>query len=168
MKPMINSLPETVFTTKVDDLLNWGRASSQWYMLFRVSVLRDRADADGRTTRRSRSVRGGSTRNTAAVGSNDCSRNSDLQDGQTDEAASRSDAGSKIRHLNGQLFKLRRVISVSLFGMQGGRQDRAGGCLCAGMSATSGSVDRRSSTHSGQDDTREVAGKVQPPELRIS
>ena len=34
MKPLINSLPETVFTTKVDDILNWGRASSQWYMLF--------------------------------------------------------------------------------------------------------------------------------------
>ena len=34
MKPLINSLPETVFTTKVDDMLNWGRASSQWYMLF--------------------------------------------------------------------------------------------------------------------------------------
>jgi len=34
MKPLLNSLPETVFTTKVDDLLNWGRASSQWYMLF--------------------------------------------------------------------------------------------------------------------------------------
>ena len=32
--PITNSLPETVFTTKVDDLLNWGRASSQWYMLF--------------------------------------------------------------------------------------------------------------------------------------
>jgi hypothetical protein len=32
--PLINSLPETVFTTKVDELLNWGRASSQWYMLF--------------------------------------------------------------------------------------------------------------------------------------
>jgi hypothetical protein len=31
---LINQLPETVFTTKVDDLLNWGRASSQWYMLF--------------------------------------------------------------------------------------------------------------------------------------
>ena len=31
---LINSLPETVFTTKVDELLNWGRASSQWYMLF--------------------------------------------------------------------------------------------------------------------------------------
>src|SRR5436309_15549990 len=34
MKPLLNSLPETVFTTKVDSLLNWGRASSQWYMLF--------------------------------------------------------------------------------------------------------------------------------------
>ena len=32
--PITNSLPETVFTTRVDDLLNWGRASSQWYMLF--------------------------------------------------------------------------------------------------------------------------------------
>ena len=31
---LLNQLPETVFTTKVDDLLNWGRASSQWYMLF--------------------------------------------------------------------------------------------------------------------------------------
>ncbi|HEX9273642.1 MAG TPA: NADH-quinone oxidoreductase subunit B, partial [Candidatus Binatia bacterium] len=27
-------MPETAFTTKVDALLNWGRASSQWYMLF--------------------------------------------------------------------------------------------------------------------------------------
>lgn len=32
--PLMNQLPETVFTTKVDELLNWGRASSQWYMLF--------------------------------------------------------------------------------------------------------------------------------------
>jgi NADH:ubiquinone oxidoreductase subunit B-like Fe-S oxidoreductase len=32
--PLINQLPETVFTTKLDDLLNWERASSQWYMLF--------------------------------------------------------------------------------------------------------------------------------------
>ena len=31
---LLNQLPENVLTTKVDDLLNWGRASSQWYMLF--------------------------------------------------------------------------------------------------------------------------------------
>jgi NADH-quinone oxidoreductase subunit B len=30
----LNQLPETVFSTTVDELLNWGRASSQWYMLF--------------------------------------------------------------------------------------------------------------------------------------
>lgn len=29
-----NQLPESVITTKVDDLLNWGRASSLWYLLF--------------------------------------------------------------------------------------------------------------------------------------
>src|SRR5687768_3184123 len=31
---LINSLPEMVLTTKVDDLLNWTRKSSLWYMMF--------------------------------------------------------------------------------------------------------------------------------------
>ena len=31
---LINTVPETVGTTKVDDLLNWTRKSSVWYMLF--------------------------------------------------------------------------------------------------------------------------------------
>ena len=29
-----NKLPTTIVTTKVDELLNWGRLSSLWYMLF--------------------------------------------------------------------------------------------------------------------------------------
>ncbi len=32
--PLINSVPETVVTSKIDDVLNWTRKSSVWYMLF--------------------------------------------------------------------------------------------------------------------------------------
>ena len=31
---LINSIPEMVVTTKVDEVLNWSRKSSVWYMLF--------------------------------------------------------------------------------------------------------------------------------------
>jgi NADH-quinone oxidoreductase subunit B len=31
---LINSVPEMVVTTKVDEILNWSRKSSVWYMLF--------------------------------------------------------------------------------------------------------------------------------------
>ena len=31
---LINSVPEMVLTTKIDQLLNWTRKSSLWYMLF--------------------------------------------------------------------------------------------------------------------------------------
>jgi len=31
---LVNQLPETAFITKLDELLNWARASSQWYLLF--------------------------------------------------------------------------------------------------------------------------------------
>ncbi len=31
---LVNSVPEMVLTTKLDELLNWARKSSLWYMLF--------------------------------------------------------------------------------------------------------------------------------------
>lgn len=34
MMSLRNNFPEIVLTTKVDDLLNWGRKSSLWYLLF--------------------------------------------------------------------------------------------------------------------------------------
>ena len=34
MLTLKNRLPSNVVTTRVDDLLNWGRASSLWYLLF--------------------------------------------------------------------------------------------------------------------------------------
>ena len=32
--PLLNSLPDYVLTTKTDELINWMRKSSIWYMLF--------------------------------------------------------------------------------------------------------------------------------------
>jgi len=34
MMSLINSIPEMVITTKLDEVLNWTRKSSMWYMLF--------------------------------------------------------------------------------------------------------------------------------------
>ena len=31
---LINSVPETLVTAKLDEVLNWTRKSSVWYMLF--------------------------------------------------------------------------------------------------------------------------------------
>ncbi|HLD45209.1 MAG TPA: NADH-quinone oxidoreductase subunit B, partial [bacterium] len=34
MLTLRNKLPEFVITTKLDELINWGRKSSVWYLLF--------------------------------------------------------------------------------------------------------------------------------------
>lgn len=34
MLTLKNKLPESIITTKLDDIINWGRASSLWYLLF--------------------------------------------------------------------------------------------------------------------------------------
>ncbi len=34
MLTLKNQLPDNILTTKVDDLINWSRASSLWYLLF--------------------------------------------------------------------------------------------------------------------------------------
>src|SRR5713226_354434 len=66
MQPLINSLPESVFTTKVDDLLNWGRASSQWYMLFGLACCAIELMQTGGPARRIDRYRRGAARNAAA------------------------------------------------------------------------------------------------------
>ena len=78
MKPLINSLPETVFTTKVDDLLNWGRASSQWYMLFGLACCAIELMQTGGPTGRFGSVRRRSPGDSKAIRSDDRCRNTDV------------------------------------------------------------------------------------------
>ena len=78
MKPLLNSLPETVFTTKVDDLLNWGRASSQWYMLFGLACCAIELMQTGRAAGRPGPLRGGSAGDAASIGSDDCGGYVDL------------------------------------------------------------------------------------------
>jgi NADH-quinone oxidoreductase subunit B len=34
MMSLRNTMPDYILTTKIDDLLNWGRKSSLWYLLF--------------------------------------------------------------------------------------------------------------------------------------
>jgi hypothetical protein len=46
-----------VLVSKLDNLINWNRKSSIWYLLVRPGLLRDRADADRRSSGRHRSLR---------------------------------------------------------------------------------------------------------------
>ena len=159
MKPLINSLPETVFTTKVDHLLNWGRASSQWYMLFGLACCAielmqtggPRADLD----------RFGAVPRATP-------RQSDLMivaGTLTYKMAKRT------KLLYDQMPDPKYVISMGSCSNCGGLFQLAysvckgvdkivpGGCLRARLSAASGSADRRVAANSRQDDARTLAGE---------
>ena len=108
MKPLINSLPETVFTTKVDDILNWGRASSR-YMLFGLACCAIELMQTGGP--RATWFWRGAARYAAAIGSDDRRGHAHLQDGQANQAALRPDARSEVRYRGscsncGGLFQL--------------------------------------------------------------
>ncbi len=50
-------VPQGVILTSLDWVVNWVRKSSIWPMTFRVGVLRDRDDVDGRFTFRHCAIR---------------------------------------------------------------------------------------------------------------
>jgi NADH-quinone oxidoreductase subunit B len=78
---LINTAPEMALTTTVDDLLNWTRKSSLWYMMFRARVLRHRDDADGRAAGRPRALRHGAARDAARLRRHHRVRHADAEDG---------------------------------------------------------------------------------------
>jgi len=75
---LLNQLPETVFKTKVADLLNRGRASSQWYMLFGLACCAIELMQTGGPPGRDRSIRGCPARHASPVGPDDRSRDVNL------------------------------------------------------------------------------------------
>ena len=159
MKPLINSLPETVFTTKVDDILNWASLVPVVHA-FRPGLLRHRAHADRRAAGGLGSFWRGAARYAAAIGSDDRRGHAHLQDGQADQAVLRPDARSEVRYFHGQLLELRRAFSVGLLGLQRRGQDNSRRRLRAGMPAAAGGADRRAAADSRQNDARALAGQA--------
>ena len=135
--PLLNSLPDYVLTTKTDELINWMRKSSIWYMLFGLACCAIELMHTGGP--RADIERFGATPRASA-------RQSDLmiiagtldpQDGVAHAVAVRPDARSQVRDLDGKLRELRWTVSARLLGVRRRRQGRPGRCLRAGMPAAS-------------------------------
>jgi len=158
--PLTNSLPETVFTTKVDDLLNWGRASSQWYLLFGLACCAielmqtggPRADLD----------RFGCVPRATP-------RQSDLMivaGTLTYKMAKRT------KLLYDQMPDPKYVISMGSCSNCGGLfqlacgQDHSCRCLCSGVSTTPGGFDRGAVENSGENHEGAVAGEKSRKRIR--
>ena len=160
LMPLLNTLPDYVLTTKTDELINWMRKSSIWYMLFGLACCAielmhtggPRADID----------RFGATPRASA-------RQSDLmivagtltlENGAADAAAVRPDARPQVRHLDGKLRELRRTVPARLLGLRWRRQDSAGRCVRPRMPAASRGADRGSAEAAGEDHDRALAGAL--------
>ncbi len=91
---LMNTMPEFLVTTKVDEMLNWTRKSSLWYMLFGLACCAiemmqtggPRSDLD-----RFGAVPRGDA---APVRSDDHRRHADAEDGAAHQGALRPDAGA--------------------------------------------------------------------------
>ena len=157
LMPLLNTLPDYVLTTKTDELLNWMRKSSIWYMLFGLACCAielmhtggPRADIDrfGATPRASARqsdlmiVAGTLTLKMAL-------RTRLLYDQMPDP---------KYVISMGSLRELRRPVPARLLGLRRRRQDPAGRCVRARMPAASRGADRRPAQAAGKDDDRALA-----------
>src|SRR6266849_4479837 len=114
----------TTSTNLIEDLINWSRRSSMFYLLFGLACCGielmqtggPRADLD----------RFGSPRHSAPERPDDCSRDAHLQNGYSMQASVRANGGAQVRHLDGLLRQLRRPVSAQLLGRKGRRQDHSG------------------------------------------
>ena len=122
-----------VFTTTLEQALNWARQSSLWPMTFGIACCAiemmcaraGRFDLDPVWGRRL-------SPQPAAVGPDDCRRHGDVQDGQPHPPALPADARAEIRHRHGGVCHRRRpLFPVWLPCGQGGGPDRPGGRVCA-------------------------------------
>src|SRR5882762_10217648 len=95
--PLLNTLPDYVLTTKTDELLNWMRKSSIWYMLFGLACCAIEL------------MHTGGARVGATIRSYDRGRHAHLEDGASDAPALRPDARSEVRHFDGFVCELRRI-----------------------------------------------------------
>src|SRR5271168_2361809 len=83
----------------------------------RPRLLRDRADAYGRSARRHRSFWRDAASVGAAVRSDDRGGHADIENGAADAAALRPDARPEVRHFDGIVRELRRPVSARLLGV---------------------------------------------------
>jgi NADH-quinone oxidoreductase subunit B len=110
---LINSVPEMVLTTKLDQFLNWTRKSSLWYMLFGLACCAIEMMQTG-GPRSDLDRFGMAPRATPRVsGPHDRRGHAHAEDGAAHQGALRADAGPEVRAVDGELRELRRLFQLA-------------------------------------------------------